>query len=291
MSIQNLIEYFLFIVLANFFQLFGLEKARVFAKPLAYLFFYFIPIRKSTVIENLRTAFPAYSLKEINGIAFKCFYSFTIALIEIICLPNVKKEKLKLLMDCPQIRLLNDAYKKNKGMIILTAHFGNWEIGASSIAAHLGVPLYIVAKDQRNPYITKWLNNMREKSGNKVTSLGISIKNVYRELKNKNVLGIVADQRGPREGMRINFFGKSTAVYPGTAQMAVKTGSPVAIGIIVRQPDFKYEVIFEIIEPENLNGTEEEKAFKINQKYFSILESYVRKYPEQWFWMHKIWKY
>lgn len=291
MSIQNLIEYSFFIALVRFFQLFGLQKARLFAKPLAFLFFYLIPIRKSTVIENLKIAFPGYSEKKIYKIAFNCYYSFTTVLIEIICLPRIKKESLKLLMDCPQIQLLRDAYSKDKGMIILTAHFGNWEIGAASIAAHLGVPLHVVAKDQRNPYITDWLNKMRESSGNTVTSLGVSIKNVYKELKNKNVLGIVGDQRGPREGTRVNFFGKSTAVYPGTAILAVKTGSPVAVGIIVRQPDLKYKVLFEVIDPDNLDGSDEEKAYAINQKYFSVLESYIRKYPEQWFWMHKIWKY
>jgi KDO2-lipid IV(A) lauroyltransferase len=290
-SIQNLIEYFLFILLVRFFQLFGLEKARLFSKPLAFIFFNVIPIRKSTVIENLKKAFPEYSEKKIHKIAFNCYNSFTIVLIEIICLPRIKKEKLKLLMDCPQIQLLLDANSKGKGMIVLTAHFGNWEIGAASIGVHLGLPLHVVAKDQRNPYITNWLNRMREKSGNTVTPLGVSIKNVYKELKNRNVLGIVGDQRGPREGMRINFFNKMTAIYSGTALMAVKTGSPVAVGITVRQPDFKYKVFFEIIEPENLNGTDEDKAFKINQKYFSILESYIRQYPEQWFWMHKIWKY
>jgi KDO2-lipid IV(A) lauroyltransferase len=290
-SIQNLIEYFFFILLVRFFQFFGLNKARLFAKPLAVLFFYIIPIRKSTVFENLGTAFPDISENDIKKIAFKCYYSFTIALIEIICLPLIKREKLKYLMDCPQIQLLQDAYSKDKGMIILTAHFGNWEIGAASIAAHLGLPLHVVAKDQRNPYITNWLNKMRKKCGNTVTPLGVSIKNVYMELKNKNVLGIVGDQRGPKEGMRVNFFNKSTAVYPGTAILAVKTGSPVAIGIIVRQPDFKYRVFFEIIYPDNLSGSEEEKARTINQKYFSILESYIKKYPDQWFWMHKIWKY
>ncbi|MCX6149393.1 MAG: lysophospholipid acyltransferase family protein [Ignavibacteriales bacterium] len=291
MYIQNRIEYILFISFVRFFNLIGFERARRSAKIIAFIIFYFIPIRKSTVISNLKTAFPEYSEKEINKLAFRSYISFSITLSEIFCLPYISREKLKSQMDCPQIDFVREVYNKGKGMLIMTAHFGNWELCATAIGAQLDLPVYVVAKNQRNPFVTKWLNMMRESFGNKVTPLGVSIKNVYKELLNKNILGIVGDQRGPREGIRVNFFGKSTSVYPGAAFLAVKTGSPIVVSINPRLENFKYKVFTEFIDPKMLTGTDEEKILEINQKYFSILESTIRKYPDQWFWMHKIWKY
>jgi Kdo2-lipid IVA lauroyltransferase/acyltransferase len=290
-SIQNKVEYILFITLIRFFNLFGIEKARIFAKPLAFVFFNFIPIRKAIVINNLKIAFPNLTIKEIHKLAFQCYCSISITLFEILCIPSLPVEKLKTLMDCPDLGLIKKFYDKGNGLIFLTAHFGNWELGATSMGAQLNIPIHVVVKDQRNPYVSQWLNMMRKKFGNKVTALGVSIKNIYAELKKKNMLGIVGDQRGPRDGMRIKFFNKSTAIYAGTASLSVKTGAPIAVAFIARQPDYRYKVFVEIIEPGLLPGSEEEKILEINQRYFSILESYIRKYPDQWFWMHNIWKY
>jgi Kdo2-lipid IVA lauroyltransferase/acyltransferase len=290
-SVQNKVEYLLFLTLVWFFNLFGFERAKYFAKTFAVIFYYIFPLRKSTVISNLKIAFPQLTVKEIHQLAFNCYYSISITLFEILCLPSLSYEKVKSLMYCPELNLLKDLYNKGKGLVFLTAHFGNWEFGASFMSVQLNVPIYVVAKDQRNPYVSKWLNMMRQKFGNKVTPLGVSIKNIYAELRKKNILGIVGDQRGSREGMRINFFNRSTAVYPGAASLSVKTGAPIAVSLVARQPDSTYKASLDIIDPELLSGTEQEKVLEINQRYFAILESYIKKYPEQWFWMHNIWKY
>ncbi len=255
------------------------------------IFFYIFPIRKETVIENLKIAFPDKSDAEINTIAKNCYKSFIITLVEIACLPHLSDAQAKALSIIPNLEEVRSKYNQKKGLILLTAHFGNWELGAISIALQLDVSMRVVGKSQRNNFVNDWINMMRESHGNKVTQLGVSIKNVYREILNKNVVGMVGDQRGPREGIRVNFFGKPTAMYPGTAQMAIKTGSPIAVCISIRQPDYMYLIESEIIEPDKITGTDEEKILVINQQYMSILENAVRKNPEQWFWMHKIWKY
>ncbi len=291
MHIQNRIEYILFISLVKFFNLLGLEQARKTASFLASLFYYVFPIRKETVLGNLKIAFPEKADAEIKRIGKNCYKSFITTIIEISCLPYLSRETVKSLVNIPDLDLVISKYNQKKGLVLLTAHFGNWELGAISMAIQTGIPIYVVGKSQRNSYVNDWINMMREKFGNKVTQLGVSIKNVYKELKNKNIIGMVGDQRGPREGIRVNFFGRKTAMYPGTAQMALKTNSPIAISIVRRRPDFVYDVLIEIIETESLTGTEEEKILEINQRYMSMLESYVKQNPEQWFWMHKIWKY
>ena len=120
---------------------------------------------------------------------------------------------------------------------------------------------------------------------------GINVKEIYKAIYNKEIVGVVGDQRGPKEnGVRVNLFGHSTSTYPGTAAIAIKLKAKLITAMVYRKNDFKYDCVFEEIK---LPETEDiDVAIKeINQKYMNILEKFVTLYPEQWFWMHNIWKY
>jgi KDO2-lipid IV(A) lauroyltransferase len=121
--------------------------------------------------------------------------------------------------------------------------------------------------------------------------LGASIRKIYSELKAKNIIAMVADQRGPQEGMRVNFFGQQSSIYPGPAMLAIKTGAPVLYGLTIRQPDYSYKVLISEISTENLPADEEKRIQEVSQRHMAFLESVIRKHPEQWLWMHNIWKY
>lgn len=291
MNVKNRFEYFLFTSFAGVFSLVGIKRARYAAHLLAFLFYYVIPIRKSTVISNLKLAFPGLTEEEVKRLSYKSYYSFAVTIIEIMCIPGLEVDQLKKMVNCPELELIRKKYDEGKGAILLTAHFGNWELGAVSIGAQLGVPLYVAVKQQRNNLVGAWLNMMREKFGNKTVQLGMSFRNIFKELKNRHIIGLVGDQRGDPDGPRVTFMGISSAVYPGTAVLAIRTGAPVIVCIVARQKDFSYTGFVQVIETSELEGTEEEKILEINQRYSDILEKYIRIYPEQWLWMHKRWKY
>jgi len=285
------IEYIIFIAFSYVFKLCGFKLSGKFSSLLAVIFFYLIPIQKKTTIENLTNAFPGYSPKKIKQIAFGSYKSFAITLIEILSIPWMSKEDIINSVKCSNINLVKEKYIENHGVILLTAHYGNWEFMALSIALQAGIPLSIVVKDQRNAYVSDWLNRMRCKWGNKVVLLGISIRQIYKELKNKNVVAMVADQRGPFDGVRVNFFNRRTSVYSGPAVLALKTNAPILYAIPVRQPDASYSCEFFEIKTNDLLGAREDQIVELNQRMFNFLESYIRRHPEQWLWMHKRWKY
>lgn len=287
----NKIEYIIFSAFSYLFKFCGLKLSRKFSSVLAFVFFYFIPIRKKTTIDNLVKAFPEYSSKQVYKIAYGCYKSFAISLIEILYSPWMTKTQIENAIKCSNVDFILEKYNERNGLLLLSAHFGNWEYMALSIGAQLKIPLHVVVKPQRNPFVTGWLDKMRTKWGNKIVNLGVSIRNVYKELKEKNIIAIVADQRGPSDGLRVNFFGRKATVYPGPAVLALKTHAPILYGISVRQPDFSYKTDFYEISSENLPENEEEKIIELNQRMFNYLESFIRKYPEQWLWMHKRWKY
>jgi Kdo2-lipid IVA lauroyltransferase/acyltransferase len=288
---KNRIEYILFILFSWCFRLLGINLSRKFATVLALVFFYLIPIRKKVVFNNLKIAFPGNDNQTNNKLAFRIYLSFAITLVEILYLPYIKREKLISEVMCSNPELISEKFKEGKGLILLSSHFGNWEFGAISIAMQVHLPFSVVVKPLRNPLVYEWMNNFRTKFGNEVVPLGISIRKTYQTLKQKKVVAMVADQRGPREGVRVDFFGKKVSVYTGPAALALKTGAPLICGIAVRQKDYKYKMDLVEISQQNLPDGEEEKILEISQRYTSYLEIVIRENPEQWLWMHNRWKH
>ncbi len=273
------------------FRFFGVGIARRFNIVLACLFYYIIPVRKQTVLDNLRLVFPEYSDEKIHSIAFNCYKSFATSIIEILCIPSMSEADVASAVLFEGKELILKRYNEKKGVIILSAHFGNWELCALAIGHYTHIPISVIVKPQRNGYVTDWLNKTRGKFGNKVVSVGISIRHVYAELKAKNIIAIVGDQRASRESIRVNFMGRPTSVYEGPAVLSLKTNSPIIIGVPVRQKDNSYRVNFEEVSMENLPENEKDKIIEISQRHMAILERYIRQNPEQWLWMHKRWKY
>ncbi|MGD8307383.1 MAG: lysophospholipid acyltransferase family protein [Ignavibacteria bacterium] len=288
---KNKLEYILFLSFSILFKILGLRLSRKFSFVIAVIFYYLIPIRKSTVIENLTNAFPEYDRKRIREIAFKNYESFAITLTEILSIPWMSRDDIEKQVNCLNKNLIIEKYNENKGVILLSAHFGNWEYVATSVAAQLNIPFSVVVKPQRNPYVTNWMNRARTKWNNKIVPLGLSIRQTYQTLKEKQVVAMVADQRGPEESIRINFFGRNISVHTGPAVLALKTGAPILYGVCVRCGDFSYKTEIVEIKLDDVEGTTEEKVKEISQRHMTHLETFIRQFPEQWLWMHKRWKH
>jgi len=288
---QNKIEYFLFISFSYFFKLLGLKFSRKFSILIAFLFYYIIPIRKKTVFENLRYAFPDFDTKTVKKISFENYKSFAKTFTEIMFLPFISRQMLINQVECENLEIVNNYHKKGVPVILLTAHFGNWEFMAASTGVQVRFPLYVVIKNQRNPYVTDWLKSSRTKFGNEVIPLGVQIRNVYEELKEKQIIVMAADQRGDENGLRVNMFNRKTAVFPGPASLALRTNSKLILSIPIRQKNNSYKIIFNELSLKNLPEDEESKKIEICQRYISYLENIIREHPEQWLWMHKRWKH
>jgi KDO2-lipid IV(A) lauroyltransferase len=290
---QNLIEYIIFLILAGFIRFIGLKTARRLSLIIAFIFYYIIPIRKKVTISNLQKAFPEYSKSEIRKIAFESYKSFSITLVEVLFIPFMTQEEIENSLICKEseLDLIKDCYNRKNGLILLSGHFGNWEYIALAVSLKVNIPFHVVVKSQRNPYVDAYLNKGRTKWINKVIPLGVSVRKTYAELKSKNIVAMVADQRGPEEGMRINFLNQSTALYQGPALLALKTNAPIIYGLTIRQANYKYITYITEINLENLPDDEERRIQEVSQRHMAFLESFIRKHPEQWLWMHNIWKY
>lgn len=288
---KNKIEYIIFRFFSFCFSILGLNISRKIAPVIAFVFFQLIPIRKKVVIQNLKIAFPQNEPAFNRNLAFKIYLSFAITLVEIMCLSFLKKSELVEIVNCKNLELIVEKYEEGRGIILLSSHFGNWEFGAISVAIQTQLPFSVVVKPLRNKLVYEWMNKGRTKFGNEVVPLGISIRKTYQTLKEKKIVAMVADQRGPKEGVKVDFFGRKVAVYTGPAALALKTGAPIICGIPIRDKNFKYNMSLVEIPVNSLPESEEEKILEISQRYTSYLESVISEHPEQWLWMHKRWKY
>jgi len=285
---KNRLEFILFKFFVNLVQFIGRKKALLLAAALGNFFYYFIPIRKAVVKSNLQKAFPDKSKKQIDKIAKLNYVNFLKTMFDIFLIRKMTKEEILEIVDINGIEKLESLYAKGEGLVILTGHFGNWELGAVTLGFKMIDGVNVLTKPQRNPFVSEWMDNMRSAFGNRITNLGTGIRDLYKTLKQGGIIGIVGDQRGPREGTRVNLFNQPTAIYSGFAAIIAKSKSPVAVALIPRQSNDKYQI--DLIDLD-YNAESSEAIIEITQKYISILESYIRLYPDQWFWMHKIWKY
>lgn len=285
------LEYFILITFGKVFSLLDFTRIHTFSKIIAYFAFHVLRIRRDVVISNLQKAFPELSNSQIQNLAKKNYQSIASTFIEVFKLNSLSEKEIKDLITFEGQDLINDKYQENKGLILLTAHFGNWELGAIGMGIYYKGILKVLVKKQKNTYVADWLKELRERFGNKEVTLGPSVREIYKSIKEKNIVGIVGDQRGKRDGVRVKFFGRDTSTFPGTAAIALKSQSPVVVILCTRQNNGRYISIVEEIKYQQFSGSDQSKIQQFNQQYMNILENAIRKYPEQWFWMHNIWKY
>ncbi|MDR3049980.1 MAG: lysophospholipid acyltransferase family protein [Elusimicrobiota bacterium] len=264
--------------------------AQFLGRIAAVLTYSFIPLRKKEVTEGLTIAFPQKSKKEIEKISkatYKNFFSILIDMFFISKMPDEKIEKM-LIYDK---ELIENAMSKNKGLVLMSAHFGNWELSALAFAKKYPVAL-IVAK-QSNNFVDRMMNEFRMKEGFNVIGFQrddkISFRGIVKALRKNQVLAILADQDAGRDGIFLPFFGKSASTPKGPAFFAIAAGSPIITAFGVPQKDGSMKMkIQDLIVPNTGNTDEDIKT--INMIYYQRLEEVIRENPEQWFWFHRRWK-
>ena len=287
---KNKLEYALFIAFSLAFRAVGLWAARRLATPLGLFFYYVVPIRKAVTLKNLAIAFPELCERERRKLARAAYRNFAIVLVEILSIPSISQKRALRAARIRGVSLVEEKLRLGKGVVFLTAHFGNWEFAGMSASLQMSAPLSSVVKPLRNPYVDRWMNAARGKWNQRTIRLGVSIRNVYQALREGKTVALVGDQRGPKDGARVDFFGRSSSVYQGVSALAAKTGAPIIMGFAVRRPDYDYEVEFEELGLSGLPDDFEERTRELTRRHTAHLERMIRRHPDHWFWMHDRWK-
>jgi Kdo2-lipid IVA lauroyltransferase/acyltransferase len=186
---------------------------------------------------------------------------------------------------------LKDALAQGKGVLVSTAHLGNWEVLAAAGPVLVGVSSTMVTKSLKPQWLQRIVVVVRELMGVKMAFEPKTLSQVMRALRNKEIVGFVMDQyAGAPVGARVPFFGKPVGSHTALATIALRTGAPIVPGVAVRDVKGRYHVKFYPPIPLPEAASFEEKVLKLTAALVAQVESMVREYPEQWLWIHRRWK-
>jgi KDO2-lipid IV(A) lauroyltransferase len=185
---------------------------------------------------------------------------------------------------------LNSAMARGRGVLILTAHFGNWELLAASHVL-TAFPLSVVARPLDHPALDRLVARFRARSRAELINKHRALSEILSALRRQRMVGILLDQNASRrEGVFVPFFGIPASTSKGLALLALKTGAPVVPIFIRREPDGRHRVIVDPAVPLSPTGDRDRDLVEATAAFTRIIEANVRQWPEQWLWIHRRWK-
>jgi KDO2-lipid IV(A) lauroyltransferase len=246
---------------------------------------------RKVALQNLTLAFgQEKSTSEIRTIAQRTFQNLGMMAIEFFRIPKMNTETFKKKVSVEGLDEALKLLEKKKGGLLLVGHFGNWEL-MGFMSKVIGNPILVIAKPIKQERIDRWITGIRKVAGLEMIPPENASRKVVRALSKNRVIGILIDQRAKRSrGVWADFFGRKAPTTPGLAVFALRTRAPVVPVFMVRNGFQKHRLI--IKEPLELIHTGDfEKDVAANTQLFNqTLESMIRQYPDQWFWLHRRWE-
>ena len=287
-------EYFLVYSFYAFLNILPQDLSLKIGRFLGLLFYKIDKKHRKHTLNNLKIAFPTKTENVLTDIAIKFYKNLGMVFVEIFRLNKYKESNIDDFVDSDFDHIKN-IYGK-QGILLLTAHFGNWELLAKTFGLK-GYKGNVLARPLDNPYIEKILYDLRMASGNKVIyNRENAVKNIISALSEKEIVGFLPDENASKRiGVFVDFFGVKACTMPGMANIAAKTKLPVVPAFIVRikGKDGNYSKHRLIIEPPlDIKYTSDRKTDTMNilKLFNEKIEDIIKQYPEQWFWIHNRWK-
>ena len=261
------------------------------AKFLAFAFMKLKKKRFHVVMTNLDLAFGETKTKEEKlEIAKKCYYNFAKYLgINFILNQNTTKQKILEKVVFKNEHFLLDAIKSGRPIIVTTAHFGQWEIFGLAVAAHFG-PSSVLGRKLDSSVMDKILRANRAQFDVELIDKNGGAKDILKALKARRIVGILVDQNtAPKDGIKVQFFGKDVLHTPAASVLAQKTNALIINAFIYQKGENLNEICFE--QPIDISTFDKEEAVqKATQMQCSACEAMVRARPEEYFWFHQRFK-
>jgi KDO2-lipid IV(A) lauroyltransferase len=265
--------------------------SRAFAIAIAQVV-YLLHFRLRQVgMRNLEMVFPEKTVAERRRILRGVFTSLGRQLAELCQFPRYTPENIDEVVVYDGLENYERAYAQGKGVLFLTAHFGGWELSAFAHSLH-GHWLHIVMRPMDNEYLDRLLQQYRTMHGNKTVNKDDFVRGLLAAMKAGETVGILMDTNmTPPQGIFVDFFDIPACTASGLARIALRTGAAVVPGFTIWDPALqKYRLRFDPALGLIRTGHLEADITANTQMFTKVIESYVRKYPDQWLWVHRRWK-
>jgi KDO2-lipid IV(A) lauroyltransferase len=284
-----MISYFFYLIAEALAVSLPLKSAYALATFLSYIYYIFAFRDRRQVTDNLKVIFPEKSKKDIAFIRFQVFRNFAKYLVDFLRFKKLDANYVK-----DNVRLINidnikEGLNRGKGVILLTAHLGNWELGGMVLSLS-GYPFLTVVLPHKSKEVTKFFNEKRESKGLEVLSLGKAAKGCLRALRHNQVIALLGDRDFTEKGRVMDFFGKPALLPFGAAVLSWQTQAAVIPGFMLRNSDDTFSLVIEKPLEFLLSGEREKDLEIIMSQCKAVFEKYIRSYPDQWYMFRRFWK-
>ena len=293
MNKNSITDYFGYILLKTFgplFRVLPLEAALFIGRRIGDLIYAIDRRHRAIVYTNLRTALftqpQEYDLKNLT----KQFYrNFGQNIIDIFLIPRVDKQYLAKYTTLEGREYIDEAFKRGKGVIFVGMHEGSWEF-YNIYCANLGIPFFLFVRDQKFPRINRLLNQYRIQKGCQIVKREKQTRQLIEVLKNNQAMGMSLDQGG-RAGALVDFFGKRASMATGAIRLALKYDVAIIPSFFVRSRGPHVKIILDpVFKVRRIGGLEFDVQDNL-RRLVEVFQKNIRKYPQEYFWSYKIWKY
>ncbi len=290
-DVRDRIEYAALSALLAVYRIPSRERAMRWGRGFGRFAARCVALRREVALTNLRLAFPEKSEEERYAIYRGMLENLGLVLASFARFEREPREPILDPMRLADHEVCSEARHAGRGAILLSAHFGNWEALAPTVAA-AGYPVTILGGRQRNPLVEALFARYRNRMGLGAITVGTSLKPILVALRRGDFVATLADQDGGPNGFFIDFLGRPASVQPGLFRLAARTGVPLVTGFAVREGDGWRGELHPPIMPVPATSPEavEAEARRLAAHYTALVETYVRRYPDHWFWVHRRWK-
>ncbi len=241
-------------------------------------------------IENLTSVYgPSLSETDARRVATACWRHFGRILFEALTFPRLSPASIGRVVRYEGLEHVRAAYGRGKGVLLFSGHYGNWEL-AALMQGHLGLRLALVARPLDNPYLERMLARLRSRSGNVIIHKRNAIREMLRAIRSGIGVAIVIDQDARDQGVFVPFLGRPASTTPTLALLALRTGAAVVPVCSTPEADGAWKIVYGPEVSVRDTGDHDADVLRVTAECTAVVESWVRRRPELWLWMHQRWK-
>jgi KDO2-lipid IV(A) lauroyltransferase len=289
-NLKHWLEFYSFQVFLALARLMSLGWSNWLGRRLGSLAFTVLPARRRLTLENLRQAQQHGFLPDtlnVNRVARKIWEHLGMLGSEFVYYANRPGQVLKNVSIEGEANLRRILEKK-RGVIMALGHIGNWELMGARIAL-AGIGVSSITKTQSNSLLDDYINQSRRAVGIKSIPKRSFLRPILRAFEHNELVSFFIDQNGGHSGLPLTIFGRETMIPRGAAEFALKTGTPVVFGYIVREVGNRHRIVIseEIALSRSGDFTTDIQANTV--KFWELIQAAIREHPDQWLWMHRLW--
>jgi KDO2-lipid IV(A) lauroyltransferase len=248
-----------------------------------------IPHRR-VVKQNLRFAYPGWGARQIHATTRRVFQNAATTALEALAMARLGRSEILRGVRLSGAETFARALGEQRGVLLISAHLGNWEMALQFASCFIEVPVTGVAKKLRFKPLQDWVHRFRTRFGARIVYKEGSLAEMGQALRRKEVVSLMVDQSRRSEGLEARYFGRRVTTTPAVAMLALRCRCPVLPVFCVREADGGLHVRVEPPLEIQRSGRLREDLRANTQQVTDAVERMVRRYPEQWLWMHKRWK-